>query len=483
MPSSTVSDEGDNISTAALRNRLLYSSGVVNYALKDAAFGAFVLFYYKQVLGLSGTLTGLAIAVSILWDALSDPLVGAWSDNLRSRWGRRHPLMLASIVPLALSFIAVFAPPASALQTQNALFLWLLGSVVVLRTALSFFMVPYLALGAEISVDYHERTQLASARTNLGWFIGVLVPAGAMLLMFNSEQGIDGRFVIENYRNYGWLNACGVLIASAVCIRGTWHYIPTLAKRAAGTGGNMLRNIISTFRNRNFCYLVILDTAIGGMGGILGALLMVTFTYFWELNTVQVSIMFGGPPLLAVAIVTTSSGYLNRRLEKQQVLQLSCALGALNLAWLTPMKLMGWLPEQSSIVFALVFLNYAIFVTMSILRTISNHAMLADIADEQELATGQRQEGVMFAAAFFSAKFISGFGYMIAGPFLDLIGLETGVQPGEAPTQVIWGLGLIMGPGLALFMLVPLWMALKLKLSLAGQLEVQRALQARKDIA
>jgi GPH family glycoside/pentoside/hexuronide:cation symporter len=466
-----------------LRNRLLYSSGVVNYALKDAAFGAFVLFYYKQVLGLSGTLTGLAIAVSILWDALSDPLVGAWSDNLRSRWGRRHPLMLASIVPLALSFIAVFAPPAFALQTQNALFLWLLGSVVILRTALSFFMVPYLALGAEITVDYHERTQLASARTNLGWFIGVLVPAGAMLLMFDSEQGIDGRFVIENYRHYGWLNACGVLIASAVCIRGTWHYIPTLAKRAAGTGGNMLRNIISTFRNRNFCYLVILDTAIGGMGGILGALLMVTFTYFWELNTVQVSIMFGGPPLLAVAIVSSSSGYLNRKLEKQQVLQLSCALGALNLAWLTPMKLMGWLPEQSSIVFALIFLNYAIFVTMSILRTISNHAMLADIADEQELATGQRQEGVMFAAAFFSAKFISGFGYMIAGPFLDLIGLETGVQPGEAPTQVIWGLGLIMGPGLALFMLVPLWMALKLKLSLAGQLEVQRALQARKDIA
>ena len=177
-----------------------------------------------------------------------------------------------------------------------------------------------------------------------------------------------------------------------------------------------------------------------------------------------------------------SSGYLNRQLEKQQVLQLSCALGALNLAWLTPMKLMGWLPEQSSIVFALVFLNYAIFVTMSILRTVSNHAMLADIADEQELATGQRQEGVMFAAAFFSAKFISGFGYMIAGPFLDLIGLETGVQPGEAPAQVIWGLGLIMGPGLALFMLVPLWMALKLKLSLAGQLEVQRALQARRDI-
>lgn len=390
--------------------------------------------------------------------------------------------MLASILPLALGFLAVFAPPDFALQTENTLFLWLLGSVVLLRTALSFFMVPYLALGAEITGDYHERTRLASARTNLGWFVGVLVPSGAMMLMFNSEQGIDGRFVIENYQHYGWLNVCAVLLVSAICIRGTWHYIPSLIERAPDKSNNMLRDIISTFRNRNFRYLVILDTAIGGMGGIMGALLMVTFTYFWQLNTVQVSILFGGPPLLAVVFVTASSGYLNRKLEKQQVLQWSCALGAFNLLWLTPMKLLGWLPEKSGLVFALVFLNYALFVTMSILRTIANHAMLADIADEQELATGQRQEGVMFAAAFFSAKFISGFGYMVAGPFLDLIGLEAGVLPGEAPAKVIWGLGLIMGPGLALLMLIPLWMALKLNLSHAGQLQVQRALRERKDI-
>ena len=92
----------------SLRRRLLYSSGVVNYALKDAAFGVFVLFYYKQVLGLSGTLTGAAIALSVVWDAISDPLVGAWSDKLRSRWGRRHPFMFASVIPLALSFVAIF---------------------------------------------------------------------------------------------------------------------------------------------------------------------------------------------------------------------------------------------------------------------------------------------------------------------------------------------------------------------------------------
>jgi Na+/melibiose symporter-like transporter len=428
---------------------------------------------------LSGTLTGLAIAISVIWDALSDPLVGAWSDKLRSRWGRRHPLMIGSVLPMALGFIAIFSPPEFAVQSQSSLFLWLLASVILLRTALTFFMIPYLALGAEITTDYHERTRLASARTNLGWFAGVAVAASAMFLLFSGDANHDGRFIVENYRHYGWLSAIGVVLFSALCIWGTWHYIPALLKSAAPGGGSMFRNILATFRNRNFRYLVILETAFGGMGGITSALLMVTFTYFWGFDTVQISVLLGGPPLLAVLFATMSSRFLNARLEKQHLLQLSCALGALNMLWLTPLKLLGWLPEGCSWVFALVFVNYALWVTMSILRTIANHALLADVADEHELESGQRQEGVMFAAAFFAAKFISGFGYLVAGPFLDLIGLEANTAPGDAPYSVILGLGIIMGPALAVLMLIPLWMSLKLKVSLAGQLAVREALTQR----
>ncbi len=464
------------------RRRLLYASGVVNYALKDAAFGAFVLFYYKQVLGLSGTLTGLAIALSIVWDAISDPLVGAWSDKLRSRWGRRHPLMVASVLPLALSFVAMFWPPEMAQASQMSLFYWLLGSVLLLRTALTFFMVPYLALGAEISTDYHERTRLASARTNLGWFIGVLVPAISLALIFTSQDGVDGRFISEHYHAYGLLCAVGVIAASLVCIWSTKAYIPTLPQGSSTPGAGMLRDIAGTFRNRNFRLVVILETVLGGMGGIISTLLMVTYTYFWELDTVAISVLFAGPPLLAVLLVTTSSRFINQRLEKQQMLRLSCVLGALNLLWLTPLKLLGWLPDSGNLVFALIFINYSLNTTFSIVRTISNHALLADIADEQDLATGQRQEGVMFAAAFFAAKFISGFGYLVGGPFLDLIGLETGMQPGEAPRSVIVGLGLIMGPGLAVMLAIPAWVAFKIDLNMNSQLETQRALKAREPV-
>jgi Na+/melibiose symporter-like transporter len=461
----------------------LYSSGVVNYALKDAAFGVFVLFYYKQVLGLSGTLTGLAIALSVIWDAISDPLVGAWSDKLRSRWGRRHPFMFASVIPLALSFVAIFWPPEMVLATQLPLFYWLLASVLLLRTALTFFMVPFLALGAEISKDYHERTLLANARTNLGWFIGVIVPATSLALIFTTQGDTDGRFIAGNYQFYGLLSAAGVIIASIICIKGTEPYIPTLPRSTSIPGASMWRDIANTFRNRNFRYIVVLETALGGMGGIISTLLMVTYTYFWELDTATISVMFAGPHLLAVLLVTSSSGWLHARLEKQQLLRLSCLLGALNLLWLTPLKLLGWLPDNDGLVLGLIFLNYTLNTVFTILRTVSNHSLLADIADEQDLATGQRQEGVMFAAAFFAAKFISGFGYLVAGPFLDLIGLEPGMQPGEAPNSVILGLGLIMGPGLALILLIPAWMAFKLDLSERGQMQIQQALRDRQPVA
>ncbi len=460
----------------SLPNRLLYSSGIVSHALKEAAVGVFILFYYKQVLGLSGTLTGLAVAISIIWDGISDPLIGAWSDRLRSRIGRRHPLMIAAVIPVSVGFIMLYGPPESVLSDQGQLFTWLLISMLLVRTALTFFMVPYLALGAEITYDYHERTQLAAIRTNLAWLTGTLAAATALLFLFNEENGADGRFVIDNYHFFGWVNGLLVILCSVICIAGTWQYIPKLANRTTHASSAVLRDIFIIFRNKNLSSVVILDMAVGGIGSITATLLLVTYTYFWQLDATQTSILFAGPILLAVLVSTTFSGLLNRLLEKQQILRLTCALTSINLIWLTPLKLFDLLPDNNTLVFALICVNWAVHMTMTILRVITVHSLLADIVDEQELVTGQRQEGIIFAVAFFSSKFMGAVGYVIAGPLLDLIGLQAGAQPGEVPSTVIWGLGLTMGPGLAIIMLLPVWMSFKVKMSHASHLEVREAL-------
>ena len=95
----------------ALSTKAYYGIGQFAEGLKNTSFGLFVLFYYNQVLGVSGTLCGLALGIALIFDALSDPLAGSISDNWRSRLGRRHPFMYAAAIPLALFFYALFSPP------------------------------------------------------------------------------------------------------------------------------------------------------------------------------------------------------------------------------------------------------------------------------------------------------------------------------------------------------------------------------------
>ena len=126
------------------RIRLAFGVGQFPEGIKSAAFGFLLLFYYNQVLGLSGTLSGVAIFLALIVDAVSDPLVGNLSDMTRSRWGRRHPYMYAAAIPFALSFYFLFVPPDG--LSEPGLFLWLAGFSILTRTFMTFYSVPLQSL-------------------------------------------------------------------------------------------------------------------------------------------------------------------------------------------------------------------------------------------------------------------------------------------------------------------------------------------------
>lgn len=125
-----------------------YAIGAAGEAIKNAAFG-FLLIFYNQVLGLSGTLTSSALAIALIADAIIDPAIGSWSDGMQSRYGRRHLLMAASIVPFCLLIYGLFQPPEA--LAGWPLFAWLTVFTVGTRAALAVFHVPYLSLGAELT--------------------------------------------------------------------------------------------------------------------------------------------------------------------------------------------------------------------------------------------------------------------------------------------------------------------------------------------
>ena len=132
-----------------------YGIGELGPAIVTIGLYSLLLFYYQQVVGLSGTLTGVALGIALFFDAVTDPLVGGLSDRIRSTYGRRHPVMAASALPTAVTFFALFNPPDGLSSIGN--FVWLAGFAILVRSALTVFVIPHLALGAEIAPDYLQR--------------------------------------------------------------------------------------------------------------------------------------------------------------------------------------------------------------------------------------------------------------------------------------------------------------------------------------
>src|SRR4030095_11999806 len=114
--------------------KLAYWTGQVAEGLFSATLSVFLLFYYNQVLGVSGSLCGVALSVALCFEAICDPLMGSISDGWSSRLGRRHPVMYASAVPLGIAVVALFNP----LVTDTLpLFLWLMIGAIVKRGAMT----------------------------------------------------------------------------------------------------------------------------------------------------------------------------------------------------------------------------------------------------------------------------------------------------------------------------------------------------------
>ena len=146
---------------ASFRTKIFYGLGSVAFGVKDNGFQTILLPFYNLVLHLPAQLVGLAIFIALLFDAFLDPIVGQISDNLHTRWGRRHPLMYLSALPVAVSYLLLWNPPA---LSQGALFVYLILVAILVRTFITFYEIPSSALSAELTQDYDQRTSLLSYR-------------------------------------------------------------------------------------------------------------------------------------------------------------------------------------------------------------------------------------------------------------------------------------------------------------------------------
>lgn len=425
--------------TRAPLTALVYGLGSVAFGVKDQGFAALLMLFYNQVLGLRASVVGSAIMIALVADAFIDPLVGHLSDNWRSAWGRRHPFMYAAVIPACLSYLAIWSPPAE--MSEGECFAFLLVTAIVIRTFISCYEVPSAALGPELTRDYDQRTSLLSVRFFFGWLggLGMGIAAFRVFLTPDATHPV-GQLNRDGYTAYAITAASVIAGSMLISALGTHRYIPTLAAPPPARPfalSQFLGEARGTLRNRAFV-TILCNGACGAMSfGIVTGMNVYISTYFWELTGPQIGTLMLGN-LISAGMALVIAPRLSRRFEKKKAL--IAALAALTVLGPAPvlLRLAGVfaLPKTPALM-PLLFLSSTVTTMFSITASILSTSMMADLVEDAEVRTGRRSEGLIFSAAAFTLKCVSGVSIGAAGLILSLAHFPAAAVPGKVPMPIL----------------------------------------------
>lgn len=437
----------------SLRLKVSYGLGEMAEGVKTAALETFLFFYYTQIIGLSGSLVGLALLIALLFDGITDPLIGSMSDNVRSRLGRRHPFLYLAPVPMAVGLYLLFSPPAGLGQWE--LFGWLLCFTAFTRVMQSSYFVPHMALGAELSTDFDERLSASSYRNIFAFAGRLLVLWLAFSVFFRPAAGVaQGQLNGAAYPPFAM--ACGVIALIAIVLsalgtqrRATEVYRITSANKQRDRT-HIFRNIRKAFRMRSFAVYFVAILISYVLGGVQAALGVHINTFYWQLAASGVQAVFLGTAfgfMTGSLLARPLADKFDKKLGYVGSVVTSVAINispiVLGLIGLFPTGE----PERTALLTFFAFIaGFAGGPAMVIAA-----AMLADIADEFEHRYRARSEGFLFGASAFTRKASLGVGGALAGLALDMIDFPRGTDVGKLSRDAVVKLAILYGPALFVF--------------------------------
>jgi GPH family glycoside/pentoside/hexuronide:cation symporter len=415
--------------------KVAYGLGLSAEGVKTSAFNVFLLFFYQQIVGLDPALCGLALFASLCIDAVVDPAIGVWSDGLRSRLGRRHPFMYLGILPLALSFYAVFTPPV--LPSQGGKFLWLLAFATIARFAMALFVIPHQSLVPELTRDSGERTTLTGLRTVFAWIFGLVNSLLAYtVFLHGTPRYPQGLLNPAGYPRLALWGACTMVIAMTVSALGTQR----VALRAQVEPGRVAemsvlqlpKAIAQAMKSRSYRAAVAAGICLYVGYGLAENLSNYMNTFFWGLKSEQIGKFIFVILAASLVVMATARRLVHRFGNRRVGIAAAILMNTLTPA-LIAARLLGFIPDfNGAKIFPLLatstFISYgSIILGMTVIGT-----MIADVTDEHELATGERQEGLLFSASMFMSKAASGLGVLVSGLLVKLASFPANAAPENA---------------------------------------------------
>ncbi len=396
-----------------LRSVVLYALPAAPLTFMAAVAAMYLLKFSSDVLLVAPAVFSIFFALSKVFDALSDPLIGYASDRTRRPLGRRRPWLLAAIVPSGLTFAAVWSPPAALGPSAAA---WWVGTAIILYSlAYSAAAVPHLALGAELSPDYHERTRIFGARAAFE-FLGLGLAAGSMAWLQTSD---DPRRAAQ---------AMTLLFAPALAIALAWGALATRERSEyrARPVPPPLRAVADVARNPH-ARLVVLALAADTLSfNLLGAIFPFIAAYALPQGTVSASYVIAGVAL--AGLVFPVWPLLARRWGKR------CA-------WMIAqgMRMAGFAVSLATLPHATWGIPFTLFLVGGSLACtfIVAPSIKSDVIDYDELVTGDRKEGSYFALWNLLQKLAAGLAVGVAGLVLSAVGYEANAAQSPATIRAM----------------------------------------------
>jgi len=386
----------------------------------------------------------------MLWDAVSDPIMGGISDRINHAQGRRRPFFIPGTITLAITFILLFNPPSA---SNTIIFVYLVLVFLLLNTAMTLVSVPHTALAGEISSDRHERSEIFGFKrifSTFGALAGLILPALLMIALEASD-------ITQNLSAYS-KGASTLIIGPIIVVTGYISFASSKSfDRSKPTGqkfkwkhlGTLLFEQREVFKNPLF-RILLLAFAIAAIGRTLNAsIALYYYEYFLLLSEKQVILVILLPFFLCLVASVPFWVWLAKKWGKKN----AAFFGIITLGCST--SIVYPLMPSGVLVFPLLNAMIGGFMAGAIVLMDS---LIADSIDYDRLRVSHAREGLYFGVWKMITKISRAIGLLVAGIFLDGIGFIAGTKPIDP--DILFSLALVFGPVVGiLFILagVTLW--------------------------
>ncbi|MBN2287513.1 MAG: MFS transporter [Tissierellales bacterium] len=455
-------------------SKIGYGIGNLGYGIVFQSLAAYLLFYSTAVLGVRGRYIGTIMAIGIFWDAITDPLMGYISDITFSRkWGRRHLyLMIGAVTASIFNLMLWHISPG---LTPNTKLILILIFLMLLKTSLTIYGTPYTALGAELSMDYNERTSIQSFKT-VAFLLGLAFPMVAGLLIFFKEtpEYSVGQLNPAGYSMMGLATSGLMLITSFICIASTFSYrfknIPNQADKI-----KRKMSMTEAVRNKHFIYIFFTYIFVNVSSALIGSIGLHVFTYTFELNSNIIALVMGvffGGSILSLPIWLMRS----KKHDKKPIM-----IECLKISMVASVMFFGAVLLRPII----IKFNFLLLPIVLLLGFGSGGlfmlppSMTADTIDYEEKEKGYRSEGVYYGALTFGYKIIQSLILFLVGIMLDVVKFDSGLSTQTLFTSL--SLGVILSVGSLIAFGIAYFFINKYHLSQAMVDEIQIHIKSQKQ--